>query len=254
MHEIATRFAEAVAEPLDELGRLAGLPDGHLAGALDAELVLSQVPQVLDHPAGDGPPDGDAFLRFHEPPRPVGQPGLPDWAERDGPLVYVTFGSVAGALPPFAGVFRAALDALADLDGRVLMTVGRAVDPDGLGPLPPNARVAQWLPQDAVLAQAAAALGHGGFGTTTGALVAGVPQVVVPLFSSDQLVNGDHVAAVGAGVAVPRGPEHVAEACAEIPRLLADSAYAAAAGRVAAAFAELPRPAEAVPVLAGLTR
>jgi UDP:flavonoid glycosyltransferase YjiC (YdhE family) len=252
MHEVATRFAEAIAEPLEELERLAALPDGHLAGALDAEPVLSQVPQVLDHSIGTVPTAGDGFLRFHEPPRPAGQHGLPDWAERDAPLVYVTFGSVTGALPPFAGVFRAALDALADLNARVLMTVGRAVDPDGLGPLPSNAYVAQWLPQDAVLAQAAVMLGHGGFGTTTGALIAGVPQAVVPLFSFDQLVNGDHAAAVGAGVAVPRGPEHVAVAGAEIPRLLADPAYAAAAGRIAAAFAELPRPAEAVPVLAGL--
>jgi MGT family glycosyltransferase len=231
---------------------VAALADGHLAGALDAEPVLSQVPQVLDHSIGGVPAEGDAFLRFHEPPKPAGQNGLPDWGVRDAPLVYVTFGSVTGALPPFAGVFRAALDALADLDARVLMTVGRAVDPDGLGPLPPNAHVAQWLPQEAVLAQAAVMLGHGGFGTTTGALIAGVPQVVVPLFSFDQLVNGDHVAAVGAGVAVPRGPEHVAMASAEIPRLLADPTYATAAGRIAAAFAELPRSAEAVPVLAGL--
>jgi MGT family glycosyltransferase len=198
------------------------------------------------------PAEGDAFLRFHEPPAPAAQHGLPDWVDRDAPLVYVTFGSVTGGLPPFAGVFRAALDALAGLDARVLMTVGRAVDPEGLGPLPSNARVAQWLPQDAVLAQAAAMLGHGGFGTTMGALIAGVPQAVVPLFASDQLINGEHVAAVGAGVVVSHGPEHVAAAGAEIPRLLADPAYPAAARRIAAAFAELPRPAEAVPVLAGL--
>ena len=252
MHEVATRFAEAIAEPLEELGRLAGLPAGHLSGALDAELVLSQVPRALDHPDGTVPAEADAFVRFHEPPSPAGQLGLPEWGDRDAPLVYVTFGSVTGALPPFAGVFRTALDALADLDARVLMTVGRAVDPDRLGPLPSNTSVAPWLPQAAVLAEAAVVLGHGGFGTTTGALMAGVPQVVVPLFSFDQLVNGDHVVAVGAGVAVPRGPENVAAACAEIPRVLADAASAAAAARIAAAFAELPRAAQAVPVLARL--
>ena len=40
---------------------------------------------------------------------------------------------------------------------------------------------------------------HGGFGTTVGAVSSGVPQVVVAIFSSDQVVNARHVAAVGAG-------------------------------------------------------
>ncbi len=112
----------------------------------------------------------------------------------------MTFGSVTGSLPPFAGLFREALDALAGLDARVLMTVGRKVDVDGLGALPANACVLPWWPQADVLAHADAMLGHGGFGTTMGALAAGVPQVVMPIFTSDQLVNAEHVAAVGAGM------------------------------------------------------
>ena len=61
-----------------------------------------------------------------------------------------------------------------------------------------------------MLAHADAMLGHGGFGTTMGALAAGVPQVVMPIFTSDQLANAEHVAAVGAGIAVPMGPGSVA--------------------------------------------
>ena len=64
---------------------------------------------------------------------------------------------------------------------------------------------------------AAAMLGHGGFGTTMGALAAGVPQVVAPLFSFDQVVNGDHVAAVGAGLTVEVGPGSVERAATQIP-------------------------------------
>jgi UDP:flavonoid glycosyltransferase YjiC (YdhE family) len=167
-------------------------------------------------------------------------------------LVYVTFGSVAGSLPPFAGVFRAALDGLADLDARVLMTVGRTRDPVDLGPLPANAHVEQWWPQAPVLAEASAMLGHGGFGTTLGALAAGVPQAVAPLFSGDQVVNGEHVAAVGAGVTTGMGPEAVPAAAAQVARLLADPAYAASARRVATALSELPPPSAAVPVLVDL--
>jgi MGT family glycosyltransferase len=160
--------------------------------------------------------------------------------------VYVTFGTVAGSLPPFAGVFREALDALADLDASVLMTVGRRVDPGSLEPWPPNARVLQWVPQVEVLAHATAMLGHGGFGTTMGAVAAGVPQVVVPLFTFDQKVNGLRVAAVGAGLTVARGK--VARAADDVPRLLQEPTFAEQARRVARALRELPAPTEAVPL------
>ncbi len=176
-----------------------GLPDGQLAAALAAEPVFSLVPELLDHVPGHPSPAGTRFSRFHAPSAGTRADALPEWGDPEQPLLYVTFGSVVGSIPAFAGVFREALDALADLDVRVLMTVGRAVDPDRLGPLPANALVRQWLPQADVLAEAAAMLGHGGFGTTMGALAAAVPQLVAPLFSFDQVVNGEHVAAVGAG-------------------------------------------------------
>ena len=225
---------------------------GRITSALASETVLSLVPEMLDHSGGPAPPASADFLRFHERPPASNGPRLPDWGDPAAPLVYVTFGSVTGSLPSFAGVFRQALDALAEVDARVLMTVGRKVDPDALGPLPFNAHVKQWWPQDAVLRRAAAMLGHGGFGTTMGALAAGVPQVVVPLFTSDQVVNGDHVAAVGAGLTVERGPTSVQLAAAEVPRMLTDPTYADSARRVAAAIADLPSTAEAVHTLASL--
>jgi UDP:flavonoid glycosyltransferase YjiC (YdhE family) len=252
MHEVASRFAEVTSEPLSDLARMAGLPEGRLAAALAAEPVVSLVPELLDHASGEVPADARTFARFHDP-APAARGERPvEWGDPGLPLVYVTFGSVAGSLPPFVGVFRGALDALADLDARVLMTVGRKLDPGSLGPLPGNAHVVSWVPQDEVLAHASALVGHGGFGTTMGALAAGVPQMVVPLFSFDQVVNGDHVAAVGAGVTTAQGPEEVEGAATDIPLLLADPAYAESARRVAAAMRDLPPPAEFVPVLARL--
>lgn len=138
-------------------------------------------------------------------------------------------------------------------NARVMLTVGRKLDPADLGPLPGNAHVVRWWPQEAVLAHAAAMLGHGGFGTTMGAMAAGVPQVVVPLFSSDQVVNGEHVAAVGAGLTVGLGPAAVACAAAAVLQLLEDPEYAASARRIADAMVELPPPSEAVPALTALT-
>jgi UDP:flavonoid glycosyltransferase YjiC (YdhE family) len=253
MHEVVSHIAEVVDEPLAELAGIAGLADGQLAAALAAETIVSLVPELLDHAAGDVPAEASAFHRFHAPSSAGTAPRPAEWGEPGLPLVYVTFGTVAGSLPPFAGVFREALDALADLDVRVLMTAGRKLDIEALGPLPANAQVLAWLPQDDVLAHADAMIGHGGFGTTLGALAAGVPQVVVPLFSFDQIVNGDHVAAVGAGLTTGRGEGAVERAAAEIPRLLSDPAYAESARRVAAALRDLPPPTEAVPLLAAMT-
>ena len=209
-------------------------------------------PRVARPCGGRGPTRGGGLR-----PLPRARPGrgrrpLPDWGDPDLPLVYVTFGSVTGSLGPFGGLYREALDGLADLDARVLMTVGRRVDPSDLGPWPANAHVEHWWPQGDVLARAAAMLGHGGFGTTMGALTAGVPQVVAPIFSFDQRVNAHHVAAVGAGIAAPMGPGAVTQACAEVRTLLDDPSYAVAARQVAQEFADLPRPAEAVVMLESL--
>ncbi len=247
MHEIVTRFAVAIREPLVELDRLVGLEDGACSSAQDAETVLSTVPASLDDAVGEALA---GVLRFRDEASPVGDGPLPsDWGDPALPLLYVTFGSVTASLAPFAGVFQEAIDALADVDARVLMTVGRKFDIAGLGTLPANACVLPWWPQADVLAHAAAMLGHGGFGTTMGALAAGVPQVVMPIFTSDQLSNAEHVAAVGAGIAVPMGPGSVARAAGEVPRLLADPSYAEGARAVAAEIADLPPASDAVAAL-----
>ena len=95
-------------------------------------------------------------------------------------------------------------------------------------------------------------IGHGGFGTTMGALAAGVPQVVVPLFSFDQIVNGEHVAAVGAGLTVERGPAAVEQASAWFPDCWAIPPTPPRPSGWLRRCATLPPATEAVPVLTGL--
>jgi UDP:flavonoid glycosyltransferase YjiC (YdhE family) len=182
---------------------------------------------------------------------------LPDWWDGDErPLVYLSFGSVTGGLPFGVAVYRAAVEAAAGLDARVLVTVGRELDVDALGEPAPNVRVQRWVPQARVLGHAAAVVSHGGAGTTLGALAAGRPLVVVPLFA-DQPLNARRVAAVGAGVTLdapaadgPPIPEVDAGALhAAIETVLGDPAYAEAAGRVAAEMRALPPTDSALDVL-----
>lgn len=258
MSEMSRLLAELTVEPLTELAALAGVPEATVIEAVSSEPTLSSVPEALDRAGDPAAAFEPVLLRFRDGDGDgtavTDRSPLPAWGAPEHPLVYVTFGSVTGSLAPFAGVFRQALTGLAELPLRVFMTVGRRMDPRGLHPAPANARVESWWPQPDVLAEAAAVLGHGGFGTTMGAVRAGVPQVVVPLFSTDQLVNGRHVAAAGAGRCVQPGPDSITEACGQVATVLTDPGYRSGAQALAAASAELAPVEDAVAVLQRLTR
>ncbi len=212
--------------------------------ALLAAPYLTRFPGLLD-PS----PYADTW-RYREAASGPSRP-LPDWwPGHHGPLVYVTFGSVAGSLPVVRSVFGAALAAVAELDARVLVTVGRDVDIHALGPVAANTHVEAWVPQSDVLADAALVVCHGGSGTTFGSLAAGVPLVFVPMFA-DQRPNAERVAELGAGVIV--APSTGAEGGmgglvagdasrlrAAIEAVLADRAYTAAAATIAADMAAAP--------------
>ena len=103
-----------------------------------------------------------------------------------------------------ADAFRAVAHAVAEIDARVLLTVGRTFDRAQLGALPANVHVEPWVDQADVIAEAQVVVSHGGSGTTFGALRAGVPVVIVPLFA-DQFMNASRVADAGAGVVIDRG-------------------------------------------------
>jgi UDP:flavonoid glycosyltransferase YjiC (YdhE family) len=252
-------LAALVPEPLAELAVLAGLDPERAATVLVSAPRFTCVPAALDEVRTDSAPLDRAPARgpLHryrwESPAPTG--GLPaSWGEPDRPLVYVSFGSVTAALAPFRGVYRSALAALADLPVRVLMTTGGGLDPAELAPVPPNARVETWWPQQDVLPHAAAVVGHGGFGTTIATLAAGVPQVVVPLFAYDQFVNAAHIAAVGAGRCLDGGPDATADLADALTRLLVTATYRERAAELADDMTRQLPSAACVPLLEELAR
>jgi MGT family glycosyltransferase len=182
---------------------------------------------------------------------------LPDWwpTIRDRPLVYVTFGSVLGGLEEAHSVYRTALDAVAELPVRALMTVGRRFEVNALTPSS-NTRVEQWVAQADVLAAADLVVCHGGSGTTNGALAAGLPLVICPLFA-DQTTNAESIERIGAGIVV-RSHSPTAGGVASLDRDDADAlasaivtclqepAYRHAAQHVASAIAATPALGELV--------
>lgn len=240
-------FALPILEsPLAELDAIAGLPEGTASTALVSGPILSCIPAELD---GEGEAGGVRVRRFRDASLTPGQGSPPPpWGDQDHPLVYVTFGSVAAGLPPFAGLYQAVLDALASEPLRVLMTTGSTLA-GSLSPLPANARVEQWWPQSSVMPHTDVVVGHGGFGTTMTALAGGVPQVVIPLFAFDQFVNAERVAVIGAGVCLDGGPDAVSALAPALAGVLGNPVYQEGAQRIAAAMAELPDLASSVSFL-----
>lgn len=113
----------------------------------------------------------------------------------DEPLVLV---SMSSTFMDQAPVLRRTVAALDAMPVRALVTTGPEIDPDEV-PGTERVRVVRSAPHSAVLPHAAAFVTHGGHGSVAKALVAGVPQLVIPL-GRDQPCNAARVVAAGAGL------------------------------------------------------
>lgn len=215
-----------------------------LVGELRASPYLTRFPASLD------PPAFPRTIRFRVPAGVEGQ-ALQDWWDgSDAPLVYATFGTVLGYMTIAPDVYRMALNAVTGLDVRVLLTLGHRFDRVDLGPVPPNVHVAAWVEQASVLDEADLVVCHGGSGTVFGALAAGVPLVVVPIFA-DQFDNGRRVADCGAGLVVEPegrpdgsrrvvGNEDAPRVADAITAVLGATSYRRSARRIATEMATAP--------------
>ena len=234
-------ISDVVTRVLGDLRAELGLPVDPTGERLRGAPFFTLTPRGMEDPAAPGP----AAVRFREL-SPHTSNGLPAWWPGDHrPLVYLSFGSVAPTMDLFPGLYRAAIDALADLPVRVLVTVGRDRDPADLRPLPDNVHAERWVPQRQVMPHAAAMVCHGGFGTVRMGVSSGIPMVVLPLFA-DQPHNARRIEQLGAGIALERGLDGVSELAEAVEEVLDDGSYRAAAARVAAEVRSLP-PVEGAP-------
>ncbi|MGI9098901.1 MAG: glycosyltransferase [Solirubrobacteraceae bacterium] len=259
---VVEELAISLAAPaLDEARADLDLPPDPAGDRLRDTPYFTMVPEPLEDPAATP----KLTHRFAYGAPAAALPMTDWWPGSDDLLVYVTFGSVTADahLPYFPALYRAAIDALAHIRARILVTIGNSQDPDVLGPLPSNVHVERWVPQDAVAPHAAAIVCHGGYGSTLGALCHGVPLVVVPLFSTDQWANADAVARAGAGVALDAefstrrvldlpGPDTLSELGGAVERVLSDDSYRREARRIADATQVLPPVDAAVDALAAM--
>jgi UDP:flavonoid glycosyltransferase YjiC (YdhE family) len=134
----------------------------------------------------------------------AGTAPLPDWwADLDGdrPVVHVTQGTIANI--DFSKLVRPTLDALADAPVLVVVTTGGRPAAE-LGPLPANARAAEFLPYDRLLPRTRVMVTNGGFGGVQYALEHGVPLVIAG-DTEDKPEVAARVAWSGAGINLHTG-------------------------------------------------
>ncbi len=189
------RYLSCYAQVRSDLG----LSPDEPGGAWKRQLTLSPLPPTW---TCDG--DQAAVVRHFRVALSEGDDRSPSWLEsmgQDRPLVYATLGTVFNKMRRLRGSM---LEALAAVDADVLMTLGRDVDPAGIGSVPPNVRVERFVAQSHVLPRAALVVSHAGLGTMIGAIYHGVPMVVIGI-DADQPVNARRAAEVGIGVAFGLG-------------------------------------------------
>jgi MGT family glycosyltransferase len=163
-------------------------------------------------------------------------------ANHDGPVVYVTLGTVYNG---WIGYFRKVAAAFVGSDALVVITTGRAESVARLGAVAPNVIVRDFVPQAEILAHAQLYVGHAGFGSITDAALAEVPMIVTPL-GGDQFFNAYRLAALDAAAVL--APQRVSS---ERLRTLAESVLSGTIastglGLVAASFRSSGGPAEGV--------
>jgi MGT family glycosyltransferase len=147
--------------------------------------------------------------------------------------------------------FRTLLDALEPLEVSVVMTVGRRTEPRALAPLPSNAIVEQYVPQEFVLPHASAVVAHGGSGSILATFARGLPTLLVPQ-GADQFDNARQCADIGAGLVLMPGDVTAETVRHGVETLLAEASYRERSAELADEIAAMPHPREVAPRLAAL--
>jgi MGT family glycosyltransferase len=159
---------------------------------------ITQCPREFDFPGDHYPAHFHYAGPFHTKSlRPSMQ--FP-WEQLTGePLIYASMGTLQNGSESLFKTIVAAAEA----PGRQLvLSVGRNLSPEAIGPVAANTIVVQQAPQLLLLEKASLCITHAGLNTALEALSAGVPMVAIPI-TNDQPGVAARISASGTGKVVP---------------------------------------------------
>lgn len=195
---------------------LAALPDGLFLEA-SPFLNLLLTPDIVRRRRAK-PLDPEKFVYLEGCVRDEGPFEVPRLPRDDGPLVYVSFGSL-GAMD--VALIERMLAVFATLPARFLVNVGGFRDT--YRAVPDNVFLDGWFPQPSVIAQCDLFIHHGGNNSFCEALFFGVPSLVMP-YCWDGHDNARRAEETGVGGQLERSGWSAAELAGAISELLGDTA------------------------------
>ena len=200
----------------------------HESPWLNLWLYPAEIDYVRERPLGPRWHNLEASVRTTDDDWTLPEPA----ASREGPLVYLSLGSLASG---DVELMQGLIDSLADTPYRMIVSMGPQHEELKLAE---NMIGAEFLPQASILPQVALVITHGGNNTVTESLYYGKPMVVLPVFW-DQYDNAQRIHESGFGVRLDTYGHEQAELRAAVDRLLADEALrgrlSALSGRLQAA-------------------
>jgi MGT family glycosyltransferase len=157
--------------------------------------VITQTPEEFDFPGIPWPPQFRYAGPFHD--EDGREPVVFPWDKlTDKPVIYASLGTLVNGLDD---VYKHILKAVEPLeDVQLVLSVGKNISPENLGPIPSNTIVVRFAPQIELLKRAALCITHAGLNTTLECLAHGVPMVAIPL-GYDQPGTAARIAHHGAG-------------------------------------------------------
>jgi MGT family glycosyltransferase len=167
-------------------------------------------------------------------------------ANNDGPLLYVSFGSLGAG---DTELLKRIIAALGKSRYRALVNVGDYMD--SYDDVPPNVHIASWFPQPSVIPQVDAVIHHGGNNSFTECLYFGKPAIVMS-YVWDGHDNGMRLQETGHGFRMDRYEWTEDELLAKIEAMLTDPAMKDRLAKISAHMQSKSGPEKAADLLVAL--
>lgn len=113
-------------------------------------------------------------------------------------IIYVSMGTVLGKNKK---IYQTCISAFKGENVSVIISLGKYIEKDSLGYIPPNFYVYESVPQLEVLEKAALFITHGGMNSVNESIYYGVPMLVAPI-GGDQPTIADRVEELGMGIRI----------------------------------------------------
>ncbi|OYQ62711.1 glycosyl transferase [Pseudanabaena sp. SR411] len=231
--QLSKVLSKSWAVPIHQLRSEIGLPpltgNPFIDDKYSPYLVLALFSSVFAKPQSDWAENtvltGFAFYDGSEG-KTEHAPELQQFLDRGDPPIVFTLGSAAVMAP--GRFYQESVKAATQLNRRAVLLMGKNAPPNDL---PESIFTTSYIPYSQIFPRACAIVHQGGIGTTSQALRAGCPTLVMP-YSHDQPDNAARVERLGTSRTIPRNQYTAEQVAKQLRQLLGNPNYAAKASEI----------------------